>query len=118
MADQKPLLMLLDGHAMVFRAWFSIPERLSTSAGVDTRGVYGFMSTFIKVVNDHRPTHVALTFDTSKPDGMPRKLLDVGRLKALGWSPSIGFEEGIRSTYEWFEKNYDEAVEPSHGQVA
>ncbi len=67
MADQKPLLMLLDGHAMVFRAWFSIPERLSNSAGVDTRGVYGFMNTFIKVVNDHRPTHLALTFDTQAP---------------------------------------------------
>ncbi|MCH8101763.1 MAG: hypothetical protein IIB28_01250, partial [Chloroflexi bacterium] len=67
MAEQKPLLMLLDGHAMVFRAWFSIPERLSTSAGIDTRGVYGFMSTFIKIVNDHRPTHVVLTFDTQAP---------------------------------------------------
>ena len=53
MAEQKPLLMLLDGHAMVFRAWFSIPERLSTSAGIDTRGVYGFMSTFIKPGGKH-----------------------------------------------------------------
>lgn len=43
-----------------------------------------------------------LSFDTSKPDGTPRKVLDIGRLRALGWSPSIGLEDGIRSTYDWF----------------
>jgi GDP-L-fucose synthase len=47
----------------------------------------------------------ALVFDTSKPDGMPRKLLDVSRLQALGWRHRIGLEEGIRSTYEWFLAN-------------
>lgn len=36
-----------------------------------------------------------LTFDTSKPDGTPRKLMDVGRLKAMGWEPKIGLREGI-----------------------
>jgi len=43
-----------------------------------------------------------LSFDKSKPDGTPRKLLDVGRITALGWSPRIALGEGIRSTYEWF----------------
>lgn len=43
-----------------------------------------------------------LAFDTSKPDGMPRKVLDVSKLRSLGWAPTIGLEEGIRSTYEWF----------------
>jgi GDP-L-fucose synthase len=46
-----------------------------------------------------------LTFDPSKPDGTPRKLLDVSRLKALGWSPRIGLEDGLRGTYEWFLEN-------------
>jgi GDP-L-fucose synthase len=46
-----------------------------------------------------------LVFDTSKPDGTPRKLLDVSRLAALGWSPRIPLAEGIRSTYEWFLAN-------------
>ena len=46
-----------------------------------------------------------LRFDTSKPDGTPRKLLDTTRLTALGWSPKIGLEAGIRSTYEWFLNN-------------
>ena len=47
----------------------------------------------------------SLRFDTSKPDGTPRKLLDTRRLTELGWAPKIGLELGIRSTYEWFLKN-------------
>jgi GDP-L-fucose synthase len=43
-----------------------------------------------------------LVFDVSKPDGTPRKVLDVSKLHSLGWSPSIGLEDGIRSTYRWF----------------
>ncbi len=42
--------------------------------------------------------------DTSKPDGTPRKLLDVTRLLALGWRPRIDLREGIRSTYQWYLK--------------
>jgi GDP-L-fucose synthase len=43
-----------------------------------------------------------LVFDTSKPDGAPRKLLDVSKLSALGWAPQIGLREGIAWTYQWF----------------
>ncbi|HEY6643544.1 GDP-L-fucose synthase [Povalibacter sp.] len=43
-----------------------------------------------------------LEFDASKPDGTPRKLLDVTRLTAAGWTPRIELSEGIGSTYEWF----------------
>jgi GDP-L-fucose synthase len=50
-----------------------------------------------------------LTFDTSKPDGMPRKLLDVSRLHALGWRHRIPLKDGIRSTYEWFVANRENA---------
>ena len=46
-----------------------------------------------------------LAFDPSKPDGTPRKLLDVARLKALGWTPKIGLKEGIAATYRWFLAN-------------
>jgi GDP-L-fucose synthase len=46
-----------------------------------------------------------IAFDRSKPDGTPRKLLDVGRLQALGWRHRIPLREGIRSTYDWFLKN-------------
>lgn len=43
-----------------------------------------------------------IRFDPSKPDGTPRKLLDVSRLKALGWRPRIGLREGIEQTYAWY----------------
>lgn len=46
-----------------------------------------------------------IVYDTSKPDGTPRKLLDVSRLTALGWKASIGLEEGIASTYRWYLEN-------------
>ena len=48
-----------------------------------------------------------LNFDTSKPDGAPRKLLDVSRLTALGWQASIPLDEGLRQTYAWFLRNAD-----------
>jgi len=43
-----------------------------------------------------------LVFDSSKPDGTPRKLLDIGRIRAMGWSPRIPLEQGIKDAYEWF----------------
>ncbi|MSO39307.1 MAG: GDP-L-fucose synthase [Ilumatobacteraceae bacterium] len=43
-----------------------------------------------------------LRFDTSKPDGTPRKVLDVTRLNNLGWSPSYSLDSGLASTYQWF----------------
>ncbi len=47
-----------------------------------------------------------LTFDSTKPDGTPRKLLDVSRINSLGWKPRVSVEEGIRKTYDWFKENY------------
>ena len=49
-----------------------------------------------------------LVFDTSMPDGMPRKLLDVTRLRNMGWRPRISLEEGIARAYRWF-------LEPEQG---
>lgn len=49
-----------------------------------------------------------IEFDTSKPDGTPRKLLDVSRLDSLGWNYSVELEHGLRLTYEWFLNNANE----------
>ena len=46
-----------------------------------------------------------LAWDTTKPDGTPRKLLDVTKLRALGWKPAITLRNGVASTYEWFRAN-------------
>lgn len=48
-----------------------------------------------------------LSFDSSKPDGTPRKLMDVARLKALGWQASIGLEDGLRDAYGWYVEALD-----------
>jgi GDP-L-fucose synthase len=50
-----------------------------------------------------------LTFDATKPDGTPRKLLDTSRLTSLGWTPKIKLKAGIESTYEWFKEHLAEA---------
>jgi len=50
-----------------------------------------------------------IRWDTSKPDGTPRKLLDVGRIQKLGWRATIPVEQGIASTYAWFLQNAPEA---------
>jgi GDP-L-fucose synthase len=46
-----------------------------------------------------------LVFDATKPDGMPRKLLDVSKLHATGWRHKISFEEGLKRTYDWYLEN-------------
>jgi len=51
-----------------------------------------------------------LSWDSSKPDGMPRKLLDVSRLRALGWTHRISLPTGIEQTYRWFVEHHDAAM--------
>jgi len=46
-----------------------------------------------------------LAWDSSKPDGTPRKLLDLSKLRALGWKPAISLRDGIARTYQWFRAN-------------
>ncbi len=48
-----------------------------------------------------------IKWDTSKPDGTPQKLLDSSKLLALGWKPSVKFEDGLKATYHWFKQHYD-----------
>jgi GDP-L-fucose synthase len=47
-----------------------------------------------------------IDWDSSKPDGTPRKLLDTSRINNLGWQPKISLEEGIQSTYKWYRDKY------------
>lgn len=52
--------------------------------------------------------HGQLVFDASKPDGTPRKLMDVSRLEKLGWKARISLEEGLRDAYGWFLENQNQ----------
>jgi len=74
-----------------------VPERLNVGVGEDMT-----IAELAGAVRDVVGFDGEIRFDAGKPDGTPRKLLDVSRLKALGWEPKVSFEEGVRSTYEWF----------------
>jgi GDP-L-fucose synthase len=62
-----------------------------------------------EMVRDVAAPGIRLEFDLTKPDGMPRKLLDVSKLHGLGWRHRIGLREGIESTYRWFLMHGDHA---------
>jgi nucleoside-diphosphate-sugar epimerase len=63
--------------------------------------------------------HGDIATDPSKPDGTPRKLLDVSKLSELGWQPKIPFEEGIAGTYRWFLENVvsEKSIQSSAAQL-
>ena len=52
-----------------------------------------------------------LVFDASKPDGTPRKLLDVSKARELGWEAKIGLREGIERTYRWMVEHWDDVAQ-------
>lgn len=60
------------------------------------------LAELIKKITDFEGT---IDWDSSKPDGTPRKLLDVSRITTLGWKAQISLEDGIRSTYDWYKAN-------------
>lgn len=51
-----------------------------------------------------------LKFDTTRPDGAPRKLLDVSKMSALGWDAQVDIKDGLRDTYDWFKKQATETM--------
>ncbi|MFY9914305.1 MAG: 5'-3' exonuclease H3TH domain-containing protein, partial [Nocardioidaceae bacterium] len=63
----RPVLLLLDGHSLAYRAFFALPvENFSTTTGQPTNAVYGFTSMLINVLRDEAPTHIAVAFDVSR----------------------------------------------------
>ena len=58
-----------------------------------------------EIIRDNVQYEGSLTFDTDKPDGNPRKLLDSTKIFELGWKPKVKLEEGIEKTYKWFLEN-------------
>ena len=76
---------------------YSAAGHVNVGTGVDLT-----IRELAEAVRDLVPPGAELAFDTSKPDGMPRKVLDVSRLADLGWTASTGLAEGLAATYEWF----------------
>jgi GDP-L-fucose synthase len=80
-------------------------EELAVNVGTGDEVSIGGLAEIVKKVVGFNG---ALKFDSSKPDGTPRKLVDVSRLRAMGWSPRIPLRDGIASTYQWFVDHIDE----------
>jgi GDP-L-fucose synthase len=81
---------------------YDSPEIINIGSGMDCS--IREIAQLIKKISRYEG---AIEFDDSKPDGTPRKLLNVDKINNLGWQSSIELEVGIRSTYENFESNYD-----------
>jgi GDP-L-fucose synthase len=87
---------LADAVSFVMKIW-SEEEPINIGAGTDIT-----IADLARLIADIVGFGGRFVFDASKPDGTPRKLLDVSKLIALGWRPRIDLEAGVRQTYEWY----------------
>jgi GDP-L-fucose synthase len=94
-------------EAVVFALENTLPEYLyNVGSGLDLT-IKELAETIQKVVG-----HTGkLAWDSSKPDGTPRKLMDISKMHTLGWKHKIDLEEGVKKTYDWFLKNQEEFKE-------
>jgi len=83
---------------------YSEIDHINVGSGVDLS-----IRELAELIRDVVHPSASIVFDASKPDGMPRKLLSVARLHALGWTHSIELRDGMRTAYEWFLANKDHA---------
>ena len=67
-AGQRPLLLLLDGHSLAYRAYFALPDTLRTSTGELTNAVHGFVSMLLRLLGERDPAAVAVAFDISEDE--------------------------------------------------
>lgn len=88
-------------HAVHFVLQHQMPENLyNVGTGKDI--TIKALAQLIQKITGHKGE---IQWDTTKPDGTPRKLMDVTKLKQAGWTYTIELEDGIRDTYEWFLEN-------------
>ena len=87
----------LAGAAVFLMRQYNNPEIVNVGTGTDM--TIRELAGIIQLVTGFEGR---ITFDRGKPDGTPRKLLDIGRIEALGWKPAISLEEGIADTWRWY----------------
>jgi GDP-L-fucose synthase len=87
----------LAGAAVFLMRQYNNPEIVNVGTGVDVT-----IRELAEIIQRLTGFEGRITFDRTKPDGTPRKLLDVGRIETLGWRPSISLENGIAETWRWY----------------
>ena len=90
-------------HAIKFIVENEINDNLINIGSGDEVSIKSIAET-IKKVSDYKGN---LSFDTTKPDGNPRKLLDSSKILKLGWKPEISLNDGLKTTYKWFKENIE-----------
>ncbi|MCL5105521.1 MAG: GDP-L-fucose synthase [Armatimonadetes bacterium] len=90
----------LAGAALFLMLNYDDPEIVNVGVGEDVS-----IGELAEMVKDVVGFDGKIVYDTSKPDGTPRKLLDVSRLFSLGWRPTISLRDGIAATYKWYLEN-------------
>ena len=98
MADACVFVMTLDDTTAA-NTLLNYPKPCFVNVGAGVDCTIRELSEIVRNVVDFKGD---IVFDTSKPDGTPRKLLDISRLTQLGWHASISLKEGIQQTYQWF----------------
>jgi GDP-L-fucose synthase len=81
-------------------AHYESDEHINVGTGIDLS-----IGDLARLVRSVVYPDAELEFDASKPDGTPRKVLDVSKLTSLGWRPKVSLEDGVRLTYQWFCEN-------------
>jgi GDP-L-fucose synthase len=76
---------------------YNDPEIINVGTGEDVT-----IKELVKVIREVIGYSGDIAWDTTKPNGTPRKVMNVDKIKSLGWKPEIGLEEGIKQTYQWF----------------
>ncbi|MFD1016354.1 GDP-L-fucose synthase family protein [Winogradskyella rapida] len=90
-------------QAVLFAVENVLPEHLY-NVGTGTDVTIKELAETIQRIVGHQGE---LVWDSSKPDGTPRKLMDSSKLQALGWAPNYTLKQGVKDTYNWFKKNQD-----------
>lgn len=80
------------------------PQQVNVGTGTDV--TIRELADFVADVTGYRGE---TEWDTTKPDGTPQKLLDVSKLRGLGWAPNVTLREGLEQTYEWYRRNLQDA---------
>jgi GDP-L-fucose synthase len=103
---------LADACVFVMKCYSDL-EFLNVGTGQDTT-----IADFARLIADVVGYRGKIEFDTSRPDGTPRKLLDVSRINAMGWRATVPLREGLKRMYEDFLLRYDAIVAETEKQIA
>jgi GDP-L-fucose synthase len=102
---------LADSVVLLMKTW-SDEEPINIGTGTDVT-----IAELAQLIADVVGFTGRFVFDPSKPDGTPRKVLDVSKLTALGWCPRIDLEAGIRQTYEWYRTSRPQSTDSITGSA-